>query len=152
MKTVLCILSLLLVGVFSFDNQLMDVEEIKVIPSITVRLEGAVKKEGEYTFHEIISVKEMLYKIGVLEDADLTQIPLDQLISPELLLYVPYKKEGLISLNTGTYEQFLSINGIGPKKAQAIIEGRPYTCLEDLMNIKGIGEATYRKFRVYFCL
>ncbi len=33
--------------------------------------------------------------------------------------------------------------GIGPVKAKAIIDGRPYRNIEDVMNIKGIKGKTY---------
>ena len=139
-------------GDYSEKKELMNVDEIEVTPSITVHLEGAVLKEGDYTFDEVMTIEEMLELVGTSAEADLNQVALKELISPELLVYVPYQKEGLISLNHGTFEELQTIKGIGPKKAQAIIDGRPYTCLEDLMNVKGIGETTYRKLREYFCL
>lgn len=152
MKTILCVVGLLLFGYFSERKDIINVESIEVATSITVHLEGAVLKEGDYTFDEIMSIGEMLENVGTLEDADLSQVPINKKITPELLLYVPYQKEGLISLNQASLEELETIKGIGPKKAQAIIDARPYTCLEDLMNVKGIGEKTYRKFREYFCL
>ena len=152
MKTILCIVSLLMLGYFSNSKQLTKVDEMEVTPSMTIHVEGAVSKEGDYTFEEVVTIKEALSHIGTLEKADLSQIPLQNTITPELLIYVPYQKEGLISLNHASIEELQTIKGIGPKKAQAIIEGRPYTCLEDLMNVKGIGQTTYRKLREYFCL
>lgn len=152
MKTILCLLSILLLGYYSEKKELMNVDEIEVTPSITVHLEGAVLKEGDYTFDKVMTIEEMLELVGTSAEADLNQVALKEMITPELLLYVPYQKEGLISLNHGTIDELQTIKGIGPKKAQAIIEGRPYTCLEDLMNVKGIGETTYRKLREYFCL
>ncbi len=152
MKTILCLISICLLGYYSEKRNLFDVSEIENTPSITVHLEGAVSKEGDYTFTEVLSIEEMLERVGTLENAALDQVPLQEKITPELLLYVPYQKEGLISLNHASSEELQTIKGIGPKKAELIIEGRPYTCLEDLMDVKGIGEKSYRKFREYFCL
>lgn len=152
MKILLCLLSLFILGYYSEKKEWQSVEEIEIVISITVHLEGAVLKEGDYTFDEVMTIEEMLEKVGTLEEASLENVPLSEEITPELLLYVPYQKEGLISLNEASYEELQTIKGIGPKKAQAIIDGRPYTCIEDLMNVSGIGETTYRKLREYFCL
>ncbi|MEJ5197957.1 MAG: helix-hairpin-helix domain-containing protein, partial [Anaerolineae bacterium] len=37
--------------------------------------------------------------------------------------------------------------GIGPSTAQRIIEGRPYAAVEDLLRVKGIGQATFDKIK-----
>lgn len=46
----------------------------------------------------------------------------------------------------------MSVKGIGEKKAEAIISNRPYASIEDLLKDKGIGDASYRKYRPSFCL
>lgn len=57
-----------------------------------------------------------------------------------------------VSINNGTLEQLDSLDGVGPSTAQKIIDGRPYEVLEDLLNVSGIGEATYEKFKDQICL
>lgn len=57
-----------------------------------------------------------------------------------------------ISINTATQEQIETLDGVGPSSALKIIEGRPYTQLEDLLNVSGIGEATFNKFKEDICL
>ncbi len=59
-----------------------------------------------------------------------------------------------IDLNTATAEQLESVSGIGPVKAQAILRYREeyggFSCLEELMEVSGIGEATFAKIRDSF--
>ena len=52
-----------------------------------------------------------------------------------------------VSLNTATKEQIEALPEIGPAKAKAIIDGRPYKRLEDIMKVKGIKEGTFNKIK-----
>lgn len=58
-----------------------------------------------------------------------------------------------IDVNRATSEELQRVPGIGPATAQRIIEWReqhgPYERLEDLLNIRGIGEKTLEKLRPY---
>ena len=57
-----------------------------------------------------------------------------------------------ININTASVTELDSLNGIGLSTAQKIIDSRPYNQLKDLLNVSGIGEATYEKFKDNICI
>jgi competence ComEA-like helix-hairpin-helix protein len=63
--------------------------------------------------------------------------------------FAPRAVEGVINLNTATLDELTRLPGVGPSRAQAILEVRSklggFKKLDDLMRVKGIGRKTFRK-------
>jgi len=53
--------------------------------------------------------------------------------------------EGQIDLNTATASALENLEGIGPTKAAAIIDARPFDSVDALLEVYGIGEKTLEK-------
>ena len=52
-----------------------------------------------------------------------------------------------VNINNASKEELDALPGIGPVKAQAIIDNRPYNTPEDIMKVKGIKQKTYDKIK-----
>lgn len=120
-----------------------------------VYLEGAFLFQGEYTFFEEMTIKELIDLVGIEENANLDCLKLDKVVEDESLIYLPILYEGAISLNKASKKELMTLKGIGEKTAQKIIDYRTikeFTCIEDIMKIKGIGEKTYKRLRNFLCL
>jgi competence protein ComEA len=58
---------------------------------------------------------------------------------------------GVVNLNTASGDELERLPGIGPSRARAILELRTrlkrFARIEDLLRVKGIGRATFRRLR-----
>ena len=54
-----------------------------------------------------------------------------------------------LNLNDASLDHLILIKGLGRKKAQQIIQGRPYKRLKDILRLKGVGTKTFRKWRSF---
>ncbi|MCF0150485.1 MAG: helix-hairpin-helix domain-containing protein [Firmicutes bacterium] len=56
-----------------------------------------------------------------------------------------------LDINTADLAALITLKGIGPAKAQAILDYRQayggFVCIEELMQVKGIGQATFDKIK-----
>ncbi len=52
-----------------------------------------------------------------------------------------------IDINSASAGELDELTGIGPVKAQAIVDTRPFDSVDDLINVYGIGEVTLQKIK-----
>lgn len=55
--------------------------------------------------------------------------------------------EGQVDINAATAEELQRLKGIGPVYSERIIDLRPYTSLDELIAVKGIGEVTLQNIK-----
>ena len=69
---------------------------------------------------------------------------------------VPSSLPSLVNINSATAEELDSLPGVGPSTAAAIVEDRdangPFSSVEDLMRVSGIGEKKFAKLRDHICV
>ncbi|MBC7173034.1 MAG: ComEA family DNA-binding protein [Polyangiaceae bacterium] len=57
-------------------------------------------------------------------------------------------RTGVVNLNTATAEELVRLPGVGPSRAEAILAARqrhPFRRVQEIMRVKGIGRATFRR-------
>lgn len=144
---------------------------------VVVDVKGAVVTPGVYRL-DVGSIVEdaIVLAGGLLESADTSNLNLSKQLTNEMVITVFTHEEvmamnvekepvmesdgatqtGLISINTATLEELMTLPGIGESKAQLIIDYREtcgnFTKTEELMNISGIGESIYEKLLPYITL
>lgn len=150
--------------------------EIKSDSKMYVDIKGAVVKPGMYEVTpemRILNVIEL--SGGLLKEADDKQINFSQRIEDQMVIYIPKEgeeiaelqnivavtgtndksvkgeNEGKINLNQASKEELMTLNGIGEKKAEKIIEHREekgsFESIEDLKKVNGFGEKTFESLR-----
>ncbi len=126
-------------------------------PNITISVAGEVNEPGTYTLPWGAKTEDAVRSAGGFAPTAATTLvnlaePLDtgeQVFVPALSTETGVER---ISVNSASSTLLDTLPGVGPATAQRIIEGRPYSSLEQLLNVKGIGEKTLEKLRPFVTL
>lgn len=162
-------------------NQI-DVSEVTQGEMLTsemyVDISGEVNKPGVYIVEDGTRLYEVIEKAGGLTDkANTVQINQAGYVEDGEKIIIPSISDGntelnisdisgtstkqasstngLININTASKDQLMSITGVGEVIADRIIEYRKskkFKSIEDIMNVKGIGNATYEKMKSEICV
>ncbi|MEJ7540618.1 helix-hairpin-helix domain-containing protein [Staphylococcus intermedius] len=143
---------------------------------IIVDIKGAVKKPDTYEMQGDDRMKQLLDKAEPLKTADLSHVNLAEKLTDQKMVYIPSQGEVspsnahhsvqqdhsstpsatqniTVNLNTADEKELTQIPGIGPSKAQTIIKHReengPFQSIENLKDVKGIGEKSFEKLKDY---
>jgi competence protein ComEA len=136
-------------------------------PPLIVDVAGAVRRPGVYEFTEGERVIDAIERAGgALPKADLSLLNLAAPITDGTQILVPTTAAaapgsspapvggaatGLVNINTATETELESLSGIGEVLAATIVEYRttngPFTAVDDLMDVSGIGPATLEEIR-----
>ena len=131
--------------------------------SIFVEVKGAVLKPGVYELEEGERVLALIPMAGgYLPEANSGPINQAERLVDEMVIYIPivgeeisvdefstHDNDGLININHADASTLTSLPGIGPSKAEAIInyrdENGSFKEVKDLLKVTGIGKKTFEQ-------
>ncbi|WP_288484438.1 helix-hairpin-helix domain-containing protein [uncultured Slackia sp.] len=144
---------------------------------VYVYVTGAVANPGVYSLDEGLRVCDAVEAAGGLaEDADASTVNLARVLSDGEHIDLPTKAEveaalaqgpaggasgtavatSLVNINTADASALETLSGVGSATAQAIISDReqngPFSSIEDLMRVDGIGEKKFAKLKDSICV
>ena len=172
-KIVMGLLILVVVAVGYFDNAKSDSKIQNNIPGknvstknrqshyIFVDIQGSVNKPGFYRLKKDSRLFDLLQiSGGMKENADLKSVNQAEKLHDQQQIYIysvdeapssensnqKSSSEGSLNINVATVEDFQKLSGIGPKKAEKIIDFRnqngSFSSIKNLTKVSGIGEKT----------
>ena len=158
MKRTLLFFCAIIVFVFTCFNRYTPIDLKLAKPTLMdVEIKGAISNPGVYTLKRNSSISTLIKRSGpLLENADTSRISFTHILQDQDVVVIPeIKGIKLISLNSATKEELQTLPGIGPSIAQRIIDYREsstFQTLEQIKDVKGIGEALFNKIQDKICL
>ena len=125
----------------------------------SVSITGAVNNPGTYTVSKGDKLSYLISLAGGLrDDADSSAYNLNVVLENGVTYYIAYESSSneKVSINSATIASLDTLPGIGSVIANRIVSYRnshgPFTTLEDLKNVNGIGDALFEQIKDLICL
>ena len=153
-------------GIYTLEGTKRVIDVINMAGGITKNADTSVlnlskKLKDEmviivYSYYEVKNfsyIKEVEKKVQTECSKGINNIQNDACIEEN---EVTEETSSIISINTATKEELMTLTGIGEKKAEDIIKYREengeFTSIEDIKNVKGIGDSLFEKIKDYITL
>lgn len=161
-------------------NPSSDSKKASAASEVYVDVDGAVVTPGVYRLREGARVAQAIDAAGGLTpEADVAGLNRASKVVDGQKIYVPHVGErqtvsdvagsgpgeasvgtsvvsDLVNINTANAAELQALSGVGPSMAQSIIDERtqngPFTSIEDLMRVSGIGEKKFAKIKDCICI
>lgn len=128
-------------------------------------ISGAVNNPGVYELtDENMRINDAINIAGGLsQDVDVealnTSINLAENVYDAQQIVIPFNNSkptesfdssfNKVNINTATISELDELPNVGPSTAEKIILSRPYSSIEELKNVDGIGDKTYEELKQY---
>jgi competence protein ComEA len=129
-----------------------------------VYISGAITNPGVYQIESQIILGELIEQAGGTHiSADLQYLHKNLNLAERLddgeHIYIRFRGEGQsfssttvsgdqgVDINSASAELLQTLEGVGPATAKKIIEGRPYQKIEELLNVSGIGQKSFDRWK-----
>ncbi|MDR1697676.1 MAG: helix-hairpin-helix domain-containing protein [Erysipelotrichaceae bacterium] len=169
-KIIIAIVALTIVGIVVLlavdPNQATPLEPLTEVSLASVTIEGEVMRQGSYPYKENYTLGNLINDAGgITTNADELAFFYDLALSKGTTYYIAPKYDVndvcgdapivKVNVNADSATDLATINGISSSIASAIVSYRASNridSLEELIEVKGIGSATYNKVRNYVIL
>ena len=140
---------------------------------LIINIDGGVQVPGVYELPPQSRIQDAVEAAGgLLEHSSPGSVNLAAVVEDGAHIYIPLKNPdlndpdqedvvvlspagefiSLININQAPLEKLIELPGIGPVTAEKIIQYRdekPFTRIDDIQNVPGIGPATFNEIKIY---
>ena len=157
------------------ENVVSNDASLQLTSTVVVDVKGQVALPGVYTLSANKRVLDAITLAGgLLPTADERMLNLAAKLVDEMVIYVPTEGEhtsftgpiiqvpgatsdsDLININTSDENELMTLSGIGPSKAKAIIiyreENGLFQSIEQLKEVSGIGDQTFEAIKDFISI
>lgn len=154
-KKILIILLIVVFFVISTYSFLLDTTSNNK-KYIQVEIRGEVEQEKTLSLPLGSTFNDALKQIDLTEESDTSMFSYLDVLYNNQIIVIPKHSNNLISINNADIDSLVTLPGIGNSIASRIIEYREkygnFVNLDELKNVKGIGEKKFNKIKPYICL